>query len=570
MIGARRQTLRRDDELGRQPQEGRDQRGREDRRREDRHQHALDAAGAFGLVRADVVAAVAQVDPELEGGRVDVQREPQLHRHDDALHAEGEEQARVDRAEHPADGHRRVERRDQDVVQRPARREHGEPLPELGEQHLERSPRPAHLLAEEVTPGRRALADREDVGRVDRLPAPARLGVAAGVELQAGGHVLGDRVRQAADALEGADPDGVVRPHQHRGVVAVGRTLDEAVERELLGLGGPGHERLVVRVALRADDEGDVLVAEVAQDALGVVRQRDVVGIDRQEHLVGVAVLGDPGVVVAVLGLRLEGTPTPVVLVHALAREVVDPELAAHRPHAGVVALVEDPDVEDPVVLDAQGGLQGAADDVHRLLVGHDRRQEGDALVGYRRHRDRVPGDHRGQGQRQHVDQAQRLHQADRADDDPVRVDRERRADDRRAVRRVQQPQEEERLEGEVQAGDEQGADDAAPAVDEVHAAVGDAVGTVLLDALAPRGPASCENSWIRRPTTSSLSSTSSAGLSARRVIGRFVSILAGTACAIVTRFPSSWHTPAQTGCALSPTRPPPRLPAPPRHTAVS
>ena len=106
---------------------------------------------------------------------------------------------------------------------------------------------------------------------------------------------------------------------------------------------------------------------------------------------------------------------------------------------------------------------------------------------GRGRHGHRVAGDHRGERQREDVDQPQELHEADRADDDPVRVDREGRAEDRRPVRGVQQPEEEEGLEGEVQAGDEQGPGDPTATVHGVDPAVGHPVGALGGVGLADR-----------------------------------------------------------------------------------
>ena len=78
------------------------------------------------------------------------------------------------------------------------------------------------------------------------------------------------------------------------------------MEQVLLRLGAAGDEVVVVAVDLRADHERDVRVAEVAEQPLEEVRQRNVVRVDRDEEVVVVAVRVEPGVVVAVLGLRLE------------------------------------------------------------------------------------------------------------------------------------------------------------------------------------------------------------------------------------------------------------------------
>ena len=111
--------------------------------------------------------------------------------------------------------------------------------------------------------------------------------------------------------------------------VAVAGPLDQRVEEELLGLGGLGDEVVVVAVDLRADDEADVRVAEVAEHPLAEVGQRHVVGVDRGEDVVLVAVRVQPGVVVAVLGLGPEAALRGWFhALDALAGEVVHAELA--------------------------------------------------------------------------------------------------------------------------------------------------------------------------------------------------------------------------------------------------
>ena len=78
------------------------------------------------------------------------------------------------------------------------------------------------------------------------------------------------------------DAHGVVGADEHRRAEPVAGPLQQRVEQELLRLGRPGHEVVVVAVDLRADDEGDVGVAEVAEEALGEVGQRHVVGVDAE------------------------------------------------------------------------------------------------------------------------------------------------------------------------------------------------------------------------------------------------------------------------------------------------
>ena len=102
------------------------------------------------------------------------------------------------------------------------------------------------------------------------------------------------------------DAQRVVGADEHRRARAVAGALEQRVEQELLRLGRADDEAVVVAVDLRADDERHVRVAEVAEQALGEVRQRHVVGVDAEHEVVVVAVRVEPGVVVAVLALGLE------------------------------------------------------------------------------------------------------------------------------------------------------------------------------------------------------------------------------------------------------------------------
>lgn len=252
----------------------------------------------------DVVPPVPQVEADLEGDGVAVDHQPDGRGDLGARGAEPEVEDAAEDAQEPVDGRHRVVDEHQGVVEEAARRGAEGRLPVLLDDRLVRAPGPAELLGEEVRPGGRALADREDVGGVDGAPVVAGARVLPAVQFEAGGHVLGDRVVQAADLLEGGDPDDVVRADEHGRVITVPGALDEGVEEELLGLGGLGDDVGVVAVHLRSDDEGDVGVAEVAEHPLQEVGERDVVGVHGGEVVVVVAVHGEPGVVVAVLGPR--------------------------------------------------------------------------------------------------------------------------------------------------------------------------------------------------------------------------------------------------------------------------
>ncbi len=419
-VRAGRVALGGDHELALLAQDGVDQRLRVERGRQRGHHHTGHTAGALRLVRRDVVAAVPDVQADLQRGGVAVEHQPDRGVDVHTRGAQAQEQRTADRGQDPVHGGHRVEDDHHGVVEELARRERVPALPVLLEDRLVGTARPAHLLGEEVRPGVGALAHREHVRGVDRAPLPARRRVLVAVDLEAGRHVLGDRVVQAADLLQRADAYGVGGAHEHRRAVAVAGPLDQGVEEELLGLGGLGDEVVVVAVDLRADDEADVRVAEEAEHPLQVVRQRHVVGVDRGEVVVVVAVRVQPGVVVAVLGLGAVGALLLVPLRDALAGEVVHAEPGADLLHLGVVALVEQPDVHRAAVADLHGRLEGLRHHLDRLLAGHERGEEGHAGAGLRHHRDRVAGHQGGVRVRQHVHAAEELDQADRDEHDDV------------------------------------------------------------------------------------------------------------------------------------------------------
>lgn len=192
------------------------------------------------------------------------------------------------------------------------------------------------------------------------------------------------------------------------------------MEEELLGLRGLRDERVVVAVDLRADDEADVRVAEVAEHPLQVVGQRDVVGVHGREEVVGVAVRVEPGVVVAVLGLGAVRALGLVPVRDALAGEVVHPEPGADLLHRGVVALVQQPDVHQPAVPDPHGGLERLRHHLQGLLARDEGGEEGDPGAGLRDDGDRVTGHQRRVRVRQDVHRAEELDQADRDEHDDV------------------------------------------------------------------------------------------------------------------------------------------------------
>ncbi len=243
------------------------------------------------------------------------------------------------------------------------------------------------------------------------------------VQFEAGGHVLGDGVVQAADLFEGGDPYDVVRTDEHRGAVTVAGALDERVEEELLGLGGLGDGVVVIAVDLGSDDEGDVRVAEVPHHPLQERRVRDVVGVDGGEELVVAAVHGEPGVVVAVLGAGLVDTLGAVPLGDAVAGEVPDAEFRAEGLGLCVVALVQEPYVEGAAVGDPDGAFEGGADHGEGFLARDVGRQEGDAGAGCGGDRDRVAGHEGGVGHGGDVDDHEQLDEPDRYEHGEVEAD---------------------------------------------------------------------------------------------------------------------------------------------------
>ncbi len=364
--------------------------------------------------------AVPDVQADLERGGVAVQHQPHGRVDVHARGAQAQEERAAQRGEDPVEGGHRVEDDHHRVVEELAGRQCEEALPVLLEDRLVRAPGPAQLLGEEVGPGVRALADGEHVRRVDRLPLLPRRRVLGAVHLEPGRHVLGDRVVQPADLLDGADAHGVGRADEHRGAVAVAGALDQRVEEELLRLRGLGDERVVVAVDLRADDEADVRVAEVTEHPLQVVGQRNVVGVDGGEEVVVVAVRLQPRVVVAVLGLGAVRALGLVPPGDALAGEVVDAEPGADLLDGRVVALVQQPHVHQATVAQPDRRLQGLRHHLQRLLAGHEGGEEGDAGAGLGHDRDRVPGDQCGVRVGQHVHAAEELDQADRDQHDDV------------------------------------------------------------------------------------------------------------------------------------------------------
>lgn len=177
----------------------------------------------------------------------------------------------------------------------------------------------------------------------------------------------------------------MVGADEQRGVQPVAPSLDEPAEEELLAGGSVGHERVVrIAVDLRGDDEPDIRVTEVPEGALEKEVERDVVGIELGNDVILVLVLGSPRVVVAALGLGPVRPGVGVVLGATLTSEVPHAQLGSSGLDIRVVPLVEDPHIEEAVMLDLLHLRQGRGDDLERLLARNDRREEGDPKPGGR------------------------------------------------------------------------------------------------------------------------------------------------------------------------------------------
>ena len=187
-----------------------------------------------------------------------------------------------------------------------------------------------------------------------------------------------------------------------------------AAEEVLLDRGAVRDPVLVhVAVDLRGHHERDVRVAEVAERAFQEARQRHVVGVHRWRprrsgararpaRRCGCRPWSGPGT--RRCGWLYSGRP--------LRLKCRTPEPRGHRPHRGVVALVEDPHVDLAAVDDLPHPPQGPLHHVDRLLAGHDRGQQRHPQADRRVDRHRVLG-----VEREHPD-GHVLHEADHLDAD--------------------------------------------------------------------------------------------------------------------------------------------------------
>ena len=174
-------------------------------------------------------------------------------------------------------------------------------------------------------------------------------------------HVLRDRARrEAVDVVERRAPHDRAAPDEVGGVPAVASRLDEVVEKPLLGpdvflfVVGAVLERVDVVELLRRLGEGDLLVPEIADEAIDEMRERRVVRVENSDELGGRVLQSE----VDVAGLR--------VLV-ALAREVDAPELLAERLDLGAVPVVEK---KSPVrILEIVAGEERLAQNRNRLVL---------------------------------------------------------------------------------------------------------------------------------------------------------------------------------------------------------
>jgi len=195
-------------------------------------------------------------------------------------------------------------------------------------------------------------------------------------------------------------------------VPAVLALLDGAVEQRRLAAEGiaRGH----VAEPLRGLHEGDAGVAEVAEGAVQDVRVRDLVRVlDEDELAVG---LEERVVEVAGLGVALVAVPV------VGADDVAGALLGGHPAHLLGLAVVQH--VGAVRVADGEGGADGLADDVDRLVVGGD--EDVDPLVAARgrRRAAAAPLPH-GRAEEQGVDEREGLRGQQQKGERPERpVDR--------------------------------------------------------------------------------------------------------------------------------------------------
>lgn len=149
------------------------------------------------------------------------------------------------------------------------------------------------------------------------------------------------------------------------------------------------------------------------------------VGVDGGEVVVGVTVRLEPGVVVAVLGLGAVRALGLVPLRDALAAEVMDAQAPADFLDVGVVALVQQPDVQQTAVADLDRRLQRLRHHGEGFLAGHERGEEGDPGTALGNDRDGVAGDEGGVRVGEHVHAPEELDQPDRDQHDDVQHGKE-------------------------------------------------------------------------------------------------------------------------------------------------
>jgi len=202
------------------------------------------------------------------------------------------------------------------------------------------------------------------------------------------------------------------------------------------------------------------------------------VGVHAGHELVVVAVSVQPCVVVAVLGPGSEGALWLVPPRYALTGEVTHPEAFAQGFDGGVVAFVQQPEVQHPAVSQCDRSFQGGPHHLHGFLARHEGGDERDLGVLLRHHRDRVARDQGGVRVRGHIDQPEKLQQADGGKHDHVQGPHPARGVlPVRPVGRLHQPGQQHRGEHWRRAEQQRGTDTVRFVGEQ--AAVPDAVGAV-------------------------------------------------------------------------------------------
>ncbi len=177
-------------------------------------------------MRADIETPQPDVEEKPRHRDIDVEGQPGRYAHRDSAGAQRHIADGEQHPHQPGEGDRRIVQHQDQVVQAASPRQLPQPAHRLGHHDLVGAACPSQLLAEEVGPRRRPLADSDNIGCVHRFPPPAGFRVARPVHGEGGGQILGDRILEPADLLPCRDTVGVVRPDEHSAVEPVRGALD--------------------------------------------------------------------------------------------------------------------------------------------------------------------------------------------------------------------------------------------------------------------------------------------------------------------------------------------------------